>query len=788
LEEHSHSSAGPPGSNPGPPWLLPALTGLFFLSGASALIYQVLWLRLLGLVFGVTVYAASTVWAGFMAGLAIGSLAAGRLADRVSHPLRWFAATELGIGLSAASTPWVFDLLRGYYAGPSPGLDDSFAQTTALHFAVSFAILLVPTTLMGATLPLVLRSSLSRSTTIGAATGLLYGGNTTGAIAGTLAAGLLLIPRVGMATTFRLAAALNIVAALCALALSPSIARAESRSAPSRDDRSVEPRVSALARTIVLTTFTVSGAVALALEVIWLRAAVIIVGSTVYAASILLATILFGIAAGSYLAAPWLNRGRSWLLPLATLEGAIAISGVLSIALLTRTTAVAAALPASLAAALPPYLVPVVTASVLVALPTSLLMGVAFPVGLHLWASGDDGGNQPRLASRVGLFYALNVCGGIAGSLLAGFVLLPLLGSRLSVIAVSGVTLLTSLMLLGVSQGRNRRVRGAIAVVVVAVFGAAAWSAPEPAQSLLAQRHPTEPMIWLEEGIQTTASIHTFLGGRRRVMYLDGYHQAGDDGGSRSTHYKIGTLPLAIHPNPHTALVVGLGGGSTAGAMSRYSRLAVDVVELSETVVRAADFFSHINFDVLKRPNVHLRVDDGRNYLATTRQRYDVITADTIQPVRAGAANLYSAEYFTLVRDALNDDGLALQWFAGTDAEYRLVARTFSQVFPFVTLWDDGTLMVGTKQPLALSPSDFNWKLQVPELREALASIEVRSFDDLLTLYRAGSDDLRAFLGPGPVLTDDRPILEYFLSLPRDRLLDLRAVRRDPQDIAAGSK
>jgi spermidine synthase len=773
-----------PSTNTATNWLLLALTALFFLSGASALIYQVLWLRLLGLVFGVTVYAASTVWASFMAGLAAGSLAAGRLADRVSHPLRWFAATELAIGLSAASTPWMFDLLRDHAFTLLPSDDSSFAHATALRFAVAFAVLVVPTTLMGATLPLVLKSSLSRSTSIGTATGLLYGSNTTGAIAGTLAAGLFLIPRLGMTSTFRIAAAVNVIAALCALAVaagSPRVAATtEGSFVPIRP---VEPRMSSLVRRIVLATFTLSGAAALALEVIWLRAAVIIVGPTVYATSILLATVLFGIAAGSYLAAPWLRRARSWVLPLALLEGAIAISGVLSMDLLTRTSAVVGLLPSWLAAVLPPYLVPVAVASVLVALPTSFLMGIAFPIGLQLWAGPDQGFDPSHTASRVGVFYALNVCGGIAGSLLAGFVLLPVLGSRISIVVVSVVALVSALALIAVSPQRGVR-RGAIAAVAVVLFAIAARVVPEPAQSLLAQRHPNEPMIWLEEGVQTTASVHTFLGGRRRVMYLDGYHQAGDDGGNLGVHYKIGTLPLALHPNPHTALIVGLGGGSTAGALSRHARLEVDVVELSDTVVRAADFFRRTNFDVLRRPNVHLRVDDGRNYLATTRRRYDIITADTIQPVRAGAANLYSAEYFTLVRDALNDDGLALQWFAGTEAEYRLVARTFSQVFPFVTLWDDGTLMVGTKHPLKLSPSDFDWKLDVPELREALASIGIRSFDDVHRLYRAGSDDLRSFLGPGPVLTDDRPILEYFLALPRDRSLDLTRLRRDPREIS----
>jgi spermidine synthase len=153
--------------------------------------------------------------------------------------------------------------------------------------------------------------------------------------------------------------------------------------------------------------------------------------------------------------------------------------------------------------------------------------------------------------------------------------------------------------------------------------------------------------------------------------------------------------------------------------------------------------------------------------------------------VRAGSASLYSREYFTLVRDRLNDNGVAVQWFAGTEAEYNLVARTFASVFPYVTVWNGGALLVGTKRPLQLSPSDFNWKLQVPELKNAFASIGIDSFDDLIALFWAGPEDLRRFVGNGPLLTDDRPILEFFLSLPRDKEPDFSALKGDVSQVLA---
>jgi spermidine synthase len=264
------------------------------------------------------------------------------------------------------------------------------------------------------------------------------------------------------------------------------------------------------------------------------------------------------------------------------------------------------------------------------------------------------------------------------------------------------------------------------------------------------------------------------MGGR--VLYLDGLHQANDSASMVQLHRQIGLLAMALHPSPKRALVIGLGGGVTAGAASLMDGATVDVVELSDTVVRAAAWFRHVNHDVLRRPNVRLRVDDGRNYLLTTRERYDVITADIIQPIHAGAGSLYSREYFRLARRALADGGLMLQWIGERPrTHYLLIMRTFLDAFPETTLWVGGQLMIGAAERVVLDPAGFERKLSRPGARRALEAIGIRSFADLQALYTAGPDDLRAFVGPGPVLTDDRPLVEYHRSLPADEpLIDLR--------------
>jgi spermidine synthase len=411
-------------------------------------------------------------------------------------------------------------------------------------------------------------------------------------------------------------------------------------------------------------------------------------------------------------------------------------------------------------------------ASILSILPSALLLGMAFPIGLRVWTGTRDD-SSARAGRRLGVFYSLNLAGSIIGSLAAGFVLLPALGSRTTLIAVSAVALGSGLVLLRYAEATSRT-RIVLATVFSAAFAAsAAWIA-DPFDMFLELRYPRHRVLWREEGVQATVSINRDPSGML-VMTLEGNHQADDAPGMIDTHRRIGHLPMAIHPEARDALVIGLGGGATAGAVAMHTGAQVDVVELSEAVIRGARYFTHVNSDVLQRPNVRMHVDDGRNFLLLTPKKYDVITADLILPIHAGSGNLYSAEYFRLVRNALKEDGLALQWVWGTDAEYKTIMRTFLSVFPEATLWWDGSLMIGSKRRLVLREPEFSWKLQARG--DALRELGVTSFAQLTGAYVAGPDEMRAFVGEGPILTDDLPLVEYFLSLPRAKDIDVRDLR-----------
>ena len=752
---------------------------LVFLSGASALIYQLLWLRLLGLVFGVTVHAASTVLASFMAGLAIGSYAAGRLAPRAKRPLVWFGVAEALIGVTALATPFVLRLLQALYGSIHGSLPDSIPLLTAVRFGISFATLLVPTALMGATLPLLMKSGLARSPAVGRLFGILYATNTAGAITGTLTAGFLLIPSLGIKGTFVVAASANLLVAAAAVLLGRrQHAVHEAPAADVSADVHYERR-DRRAALAVLWVFALSGFTSLALEVLWFRVNILVLRPTVYAFAMMLATILGGIALGSAAAAPLLGRTRNWVTVLAAVEFMIAAFGLATFGGLEVAPGIIARVTPVLTF-IPEYLVPLLVTSVLTIFPAMFLMGAAFPIGLQLWTGV---GAPPSVAAgRIGTFYALNVFGAIAGSVVAGFVLLPWLGSRGTLLVLTVITAGSALLLLAVDRVASVGVRAAVAAVGIGVL--LVVPVPDPFAVFLAQRFPDQPIVWKKEGVQTTVSVHAYGHGaaERRVMYLDGLHQASTVGSLVPVHRRMGLIGLVMHHAPRDVLVIGLGGGATAGAATQYPEARLDVVELSHAVVEGAAFFSSINYDVLNRRNVRMRVDDGRSHLQLGGKTYDVITADLIQPIHAGAGNVYSAEYFGLVRDALRGTGLSVQWVFGTDAEYKMIMRTYLSVFPHATLWGDGSIMIGSRRPLKLFKEEFEAKFAYPEFREAFASVGVRSFQDLLSLYTAGPEEMKRFVGDGPLLTDDRPSVEYFLSMPRTPV-DISGLRGDVRTV-----
>jgi spermidine synthase len=743
---------------------MPLVLVLFFCSGACGLAYQVLWVRELSFVFGVTAYAAGTVLAAFMAGLALGSWLAGPLLKWISRPLAAFGAAELLIGASALAIPSLLDLASNLYRTLYSISPESFVGQTLARFVCAFLVLLVPTLLMGLTLPLLSASPVVRGPLFSSRVSALYATNTAGAVTGALLTGFTLIGALGVGRTFLLAAAGNAIVGLGAIALDRRYPRHVARSPEITSESS--PRTPATGPAAVWWVMAASGFASLALEVVWFRLMTQALDATTYAFTLTLAGVLIGIAAGGAISARLLRRDADWLAWLAVVQATTAVAVLFGVGILTWDR------PLGLAPMRPP------TRVVLLVLLPSLLMGISFPLLLKLGvpASSDGSGDAGSRGRLVGRFYSVNVVGAIIGSIAGGFFIVPALGTWVAIIVLAAVFLAAGLLVAALHPNRTRvLVRFAVAA---AVFVYLAATLPDPFTAALRRRAPEGSIeIFRDEGVQTAVTVHesTF----QRTLNVGGLHQANDSAAMVQLHRRIGVLPMALHPAAADVLVIGLGGGATAGAVSQHPGTSVQIVELSDSVRKAAPYFAHVTYDVLNRPNVRVRVDDGRNFLALSGEQFDVITADIIQPVHAGAGHLYSREYFELVRQALKPGGLALQWIGHRQrSHYLLIMRTFLDVFPHATLWLGGELLVGSAEPLSLNRTAFEEKVRHPQSSAMLRSVGLDSFDALRAWYAAGPREMRAFVADGPLLTDDRPLVEYHRSLPPDpHPLDLSAIR-----------
>ena len=505
-----------PRREPAAALLLVVLASMFLLSGISGLVYQVLWMRLLSLTLGVTVWAASAVLGSYMAGLAIGSLIGGRLADRSRRPLVWYGVVELLIVLCGIGSPWALDAAESLFVSLAPVLPDSFAALTSVRVVLAFAVLLIPTTLLGATSPLLFTVVARRDQRFAERVSLLYAANTAGAVVGTLITAFFLVGRFGMSASFGMAASINLLVGLIAIFLSIDRRQAPQVSGSLPDPHPLPTAVlpgslSNRRRWLVLLIFSISGFVTLSLEVVWLRVLVLYLPGTVYLFALILAVVLVGITAGSFLVQPLLRRGGDLWLALASLEIVIGISTLLSIAPLARFPGAVEALR--------PHLTEI---NVFALLPTALALGAAWPIGLRLWVSESQG---RRTGGQVGAFYSCNLLGALVGSLAAGFLLLPILGSQYSLILLAALSFAGGMALLPVTRPRSTAT--VVGTLGVATFVVAAVTTPDPFQALLAQRYPNLELLWSREGVQGTVTVHQLSDGAR-VLLKDGSHEADD--------------------------------------------------------------------------------------------------------------------------------------------------------------------------------------------------------------------------------------------------------------------
>ena len=736
-----------------------ALTAsLLFVSGAAALVYQVLWAKQLSLVVGVDVHAITIAISAFFAGLGFGGLLIGRLADGMRRPVRFYAGLELSVAVTGVAATWGLARIAPVFAMLE-------VQQPWLAWLMLLVIVAIPPFLMGGTLPVLVRALAPRGIEVGAVTGRLYAANTTGAIVGALGATFLLIPGFGVQGAAFVAALANVAAALGSLALqSPTVpAEAVSR-APAAAQRSDGH--------VALILYAVAGGIALGYEVVWSQAIVQFLSTRVFAFSIVLATYLVGLALGALWFARRADRVRDPWTAFATLIAGAGLVGLAAISSLSSWVAVAqTALEAivlnwtgnDLAGMSARFAV----AAIWVVLLPTLLLGAAFPVAIRLIAQ------DSRIGRDVGATIGLNTIGGLAGVALTGLVLVPSLGLIKAMAALALAAAALGVVAIVAGRRRTSATGGSRPALVMAAMLAAtvALSIATPSSQLgdlLAQSRRGSLVTYEESWGGTVAVLEQGSGARQfRRLYIQGVSNSGDAMPSLRYMRLQALLPLILHDGePRSALVIGLGTGITAGALMRYPLETGVVAELLPAVLKAAPRFKG-NYGAPSDPRLDIRLRDGRRELLRSEAHYDVITLEPPPPAAAGVVNLYSSDFYRIAQARLRPKGIMAQWLPlGTqnDEDTRSLVRSFLDVFPNASLWTTDVhemLLIGSDAPLVLDVPRILRRFDQPEVSRALAEVGIANPAALLATWVTDRAGLERYVGNAPAVTDDRPRIEY---------------------------
>ncbi len=757
----------------------------FAFSGATGLIYEVLWARMLGLVFGVTTLAIGLVLAAFMGGLALGSAIAARLAACIARAVRAYALIEIAIGAYALAVPLLFGLIDRVYAAAWPHFHQGLYGFAFARFALAAIVLLIPTALMGATLPVLAGALAGRAKPRGTSITTLYACNLAGAIAGTIAAGFFLLPYFGVRKTIWIAAATNVAIGVVAFLID---ARATNLDPVLDQDVDEEPistpaSVAATGATFWLTCAVISGFVTISMQIVWSRVLAMIIGSSTYAFSIVLALFLAGLALGAYLVSASRNRdSRSLRHTVFGLE-------ILTAAALFIGLRVASAVPALLISiglrlgvnSWTGLLALQIAAAALLILVPATFMGMVMPLVLARAGS----------ARLVGKSYALNTVGAIAGALVTAFLLIPITNTRFTIFCAASLCLIVA----GIAY-QPRRERGDLAVVrSLSIGGAFAaiilmfvfWPAlnlnalsvgaydsfvrvlaksrgdvPEDDRNSGAENHQ---LLMFAEGRTATVSVRRDWG--ITSVAINGRTNA-SDGDDMPTQILLGQLGVLAAPRLEHALVVGFATGVTPGAVLQSPIQSVDCVEIEPAAVASSSFFNHVNNRPLGDPRLHLIVDDARNYLRVNPRRYDLIVSEPSHPWVPGVANLFTREFFALGRERLTDDGVFVQWlqiYQLSTESLRSVLATFHEVFPHVAVFrvqgaakGKDLILLGSRAPISFD--QINQRFSDQRISAELARAGIKSPGDLPAWFVCDETQLRPAVAGAIVNTDDNMHVE----------------------------
>ena len=734
-----------------PVFALATIGPLVFASGLCALVYQVVWLRELRLVFGVSTAASSAVLAIFMGGLGLGGALLGRQADRHPCPVRFYARLELMVAASSAATPFLLELTRHIYLHLGGSMAMGIGLATLVRLALAALVLGVPTVLMGGTLPAAAKGVVAASDAGRRDLAWLYGINTLGAVVGALAATFFMLEIFGMRKTLWLACLVNVLVGMTAQAVA--------RRPPMPVDRRVDEAMAlapaaggrAVPRVLVFGAAALTGFIFFIMELVWYRTLGPLLGGSTYTFGLILAVALAGIGTGGVLYGVRGARGRVHLDTLALTIGLQAFFLILPYAVGDRLAVLAGLLTPLASLGMAGKILGWTMVAGVVIFPAAVVSGFQFPLLIGLLGRGGR-----NLGNDTGTAYAWNTGGAIAGALAGGFGFLPLFTAPgVWQGSAAGLIWLCLTVVLAVWKLDGRTQRAAVALVPAIVAGlllladgpTAAWrhsSIGAGRTSLVdmdrnqirdwlhAQRRT---ILWESEGVEASVGLDSSNG----LAFVVNGKVDGNAVGDAPTQVMLGLVSAALHPAARNALVVGLGTGSSAGWLGRVPDMQrVDVVELEPAILTVAEACGPVNQQVMENPKVSVFIADGREFLLTTQDRYDLIVSEPSNPFRAGIASLYTREFYEAVRRRMAPGGVFTQWVQAYDVDAQTIGTiyaTLAEVFAFVETWQTQA------QDLILICSNAKSGVAEADLRRRLAAEPFRS----ALLVAWGAVDLEGF-------------------------------------------
>ena len=739
---------------------------MFFLSGISGLIYETVWLRMLSRILGNTVYATSVILAAFMAGLAIGSFVLGKISGSAKDSLRLYAFLEMGVALSALTLLPVFSHLTPVYKLVYALASGQRLALTLCQSLIMTVLLLVPTCLMGGTLPVLGAFIKNNHRDLEGRIGILYGFNTLGAFIGVLGTGMYAIGAWGEKQSLFIAVAINGAMSLAAFALSyfqrtalPSTDPGAPHVMP--DLRRETPGISApaprLTRKFILSSYALSGFTAISYEIVWTRMFQIQLGTSMYAFSMMLGCYLLGIALGSLAGGALVLKKDVAMKLFGWLQLFVAFYSLAGMFMLTWFA------PASFFENL--VLTNVISLPLLIVTPLTFALGLMFSAVTALYVDERETGRD------VGRIYSANTAGCIAGSLVCGFLLIHFLGTRGTMVLLAGINILIGGYVLLNMKGRMTKSIAGLAIVAVLVV---AFLSPDPFLSVFKKSlreyfgslTTYVEVYYHRENTDATTTAWGVKGAPMgKQLYINGVGMT-----KLCTETKLmAHLPLMLHSNPHTILVVCFGMGTALRSAWTHTGVKCDVVELVGETYDCFKYF-HSNADqVFNDPRVRRYVDDGRNFLMMRSNKYDVITIDPAPPIwSAGTVNLYTKEFFESCRGHLADGGIMCLWVPpAAFSEVRMIMKTYVKVFPAASVWRGprygGFYMIGSGSLPDTSLSRFREALSDPRVNADINEWEpdpVRP-EDIGGLFLLDATMLGYFTAGAHIITDNNPYTEF---------------------------